>query len=98
MIYYPLYGYCFVFIVNQARCEWTQLKNSETLKDYFTDYWNMNDLIYLICNFIVMIANLFGYSREWQITLSAISVCFLWFKVFDWLRLFDNTAFFIRLI
>lgn len=29
LIYYPLYGYCTVFIVNQARCEYIQWKMSE---------------------------------------------------------------------
>ena len=31
-------------------------------------------------------------------TAGTISVIFLWFKVFDWLRLFDGTAFFTKLI
>ena len=31
-------------------------------------------------------------------TAATISVIFLWFKVFDWLRLFDGTAFFTKLI
>ena len=30
--------------------------------------------------------------------IGAISSSFLWFKVLDWLRLFDQTAFFIKLI
>ena len=30
--------------------------------------------------------------------MAAFSICFLWFKVFDWLRLFSGTAFFIELI
>ena len=59
----------------------------------------MNDLVYLILNTFVLTSNLIGLiSIESQRTLAAISVCFLWFKVFDWLRLFDTTAFFISLI
>ena len=71
---------------------------SDSNLDYLLDYWNINDLIYLIINSFVMICNLLGHYKEWQVTLSAIAVCFLWFKVFDWLRLFDTTAFFVLLI
>ena len=38
------------------------------------------------------------YTLETQRFVAAIQVCFLWVKVFDWLRLFDGTAFYIRLI
>ena len=59
----------------------------------------MNDLIYLILNSIVLIVNMLDLIDMYdQRTIAAISVCFLWFKVFDWLRLFDTTAFFISLI
>ena len=64
------------------------------------DFWNMNDLTYLILNLVVMFMNLVDHdgTLEKQRTLASVSVCFLWFKVFDWLRLFDGTAFFIKLI
>ena len=60
----------------------------------------MNDLTYLILNLVVMLMNLLDHegTLEWQRTLASVAVCFLWFKVFDWLRLFDGTAFFIKLI
>ena len=38
--------------------------------------------------------NTIGYQRY----LAAVSVCCLWIKVIDWLRLFDGTAFYIQLI
>ena len=100
MFYYPLLGYCLIFIINQARCEYIQWKNSETNMEYFSDYWNMNDLTYLILNILVMMMNVFDHENTiiLQRTFAAISACFLWFKVFDWLRLFDCTAFFILLI
>ena len=100
MFYYPLLGYCLIFIMNQARCEYIQWKNSETNMEYFSDYWNMNDLTYLILNILVMMMNVFDHENTiiLQRTFAAISACFLWFKVFDWLRLFDCTAFFILLI
>ena len=100
MFYYPLLGFCLIFIMNQARCEYIQWKNSETNMEYFSDYWNMNDLTYLILNILVMMMNVFDHENTiiLQRTFAAISACFLWFKVFDWLRLFDCTAFFILLI
>ena len=60
----------------------------------------MNDLTYLILNLLVMFMNLVDHNGtlETQRTLASVSVIFLWFKVFDWLRLFDSTAFFIKLI
>ena len=60
----------------------------------------MNDLTYLILNLVVMFMNLVDHdgTLETQRTLASVSVCFLWFKVFDWLRLFDSTAFFIALV
>ena len=60
----------------------------------------MNDLTYLILNLVVMFMNLLDHegTLEAQRTLAAVSVCALWLKVFDWLRLFDGTAFFIKLI
>ena len=64
------------------------------------DYWNMNDLTYLVLNLIIIFMNLLEHEAtiEVQRTIASISVCLLWFKVFDWLRLFDSTAFFIKLI
>ena len=61
----------------------------------------MNDLIYLVLNTVVILSNACPYihmSMEWQRTLSTFAIVFLWFKVFDWLRLFDNTAFFVLLV
>ena len=30
--------------------------------------------------------------------IGAILICLIWFKMFDWMRLFDSTSFFIKLI
>ena len=37
-------------------------------------------------------------SLQTQRFMAAISVCCLWLKLFDWLRLFEYTAFYVRLI
>ena len=60
----------------------------------------MNDMIYLVTNYIVMLSSIFGdiIPREIMRNFAAFSIICLWFKVYDWLRLFNNTAFFVRLI
>ena len=55
--YFPLAGFTFVFICNQFSSEFVQWKESESNKDYFMDYWNMNDLTYLLLNLIVLVSN-----------------------------------------
>ena len=58
-------------------------------------------MIYLTTNTLILVSSLFegllldNYQMR---TAGTISVIFLWFKVFDWLRLFDGTAFFTKLI
>ena len=63
MSYYILFGFCSIYIMNQARCEIIQCYYCETYFDYFTDYWNVNDLIYLILNILIMAMNLFDDDR-----------------------------------
>ena len=50
------------------RCEYVQWKTSDSNIEYFSDYWNINDLIYLVLNMKVMVANLLdreGASLEY---------------------------------
>ena len=60
----------------------------------------MNDLTYMILNLVIMFMNLMDHdgTLETQRTLASVSVCFLWFKVFDWMCLFDATAYYIKVI
>ena len=60
-----IFGFVFVFICNQSRCEYTQWKNCDSWQDYLFDYWNMNDMVYLIGNSVVMMINL--YMREFEV-------------------------------
>ena len=59
-MYCPLFGFCAMFIANQALCEIVQWKNCETNSEYFFDYWNINDLVYLILNTFVLFCNVFN--------------------------------------
>ena len=57
MIYYPLLGLCWMFIINQLKAEWVQFKEEGYGIEYFLDYWNFNDMMYLILNSLVIICN-----------------------------------------
>lgn len=47
----------------------------------------------------VNLAEVDGYlSLAEQRLIAAISLMFMWLKVFDWLRLFEKTSFYIKLI
>ena len=101
-VYYILCGMTFIFFVNQVNCEIKQYFASEEGLDYFKDLYNVNDQAYLILNFLVLLMTLNGdngfVNRNLQRTLAAISSFLLWVKVIDWLRLFQNTAFYVHLI
>ena len=57
-------------------------------------------MVYIILDLVVMFMSLLGGSEsiEEQRGIAAISGFFLWLKVFEWLRLFEGTAFEISLI
>ena len=98
-LYYFHFAATAVFMTNQIKCELTQLQNEASYADYFLDFWNFNDFIYLGLNFLVLLSNLTGACGiELQRTMAATSACFLWIKMLDWLRLFPTTAFYMSLV
>ena len=60
LVYFPLLSFCSIFIFNQAMCEFKQWHASETNADYFLDFWNMNDLVYLVLNIFILTVNFCG--------------------------------------
>ena len=99
IIYYPLLGFTLAFKMNLVMTEIRQWQHSDSNWEYLLSIWNLNDLVYLILNFVVIIAHHFSLGNLHNIRIvAAISSCFLWLKILDWLRLFDKTAFFIFLI
>ena len=60
----------------------------------------MLDFTYTTLNFVVLVMNFFMQKELLQVQrfMAAISAICLWFKLFDWLRLFEKTAFYVRLI
>ena len=55
---------------------------------------------YITLNLVILVMNYFAKKEflQAQRFMAAISAICLWLKLFDWLRLFGETAFYIRLI
>lgn len=87
------------FWFNLAYYECVQLKAEGW--SHFSDFWSIIDFIHLTMNpFIVLIS----LPREPPVDMSILRImaafasCATMIKVYDWMRLFDSTAFFILLI
>ena len=84
--------------------EWNQLQGVEKATDYFLDVWNIVDLQGLLLsafvNFAIIIHRFGGdlCSMTLLRVLAAFASFFLLVKLYDWLRLFQNTAFYMELI
>ena len=89
----------FPFWLNSTRNEFKQLKALRV--DYFKSMWNVVDVANITLTALVIVTSfkpLAFYSSETNKVIASIASCLLTFKVFDWLRLFENTAFFILLV
>ena len=68
---------------------------------FFKRFWNWNDIFMLSSSAFVMFACLAPGNLVDMATLrviAAVSSCFLIGKCFDWLRLFEQTSFYIQLL
>ena len=78
-----------------------QISALENKLSYFADLWNMNDFISLLFT-IIIIATSVEHNTVIAVenlrAMAAIASCTLMIKVFDWLRLFEGTAFYILLV
>ena len=85
----------------QIMNEIEQMKGSESFREHFDSLWNKNDAIWLILSPIIVLASI--PSNPWiemenLVTLSSIATFSMLVKVFDWMRLFDQTSFYVLLI
>ena len=97
--HYPLLGFLIVFIAHLVKVEYLQMRNQGVIK-HFEDPYNWADLIQLTMSIVFVLLNFIDYGvldMTNQRTWSAILVLLLFYKFFDWMRLFDGTAFFMRL-
>mmetsp|Transcript_34071 Transcript_34071/g.45898 ORF Transcript_34071/g.45898 Transcript_34071/m.45898 type:complete len:178 (+) Transcript_34071:2258-2791(+) len=78
--------------------EGIQLYNSKQNFDYFRSGWNWIDLSSILLNWIVVILNAKLHDihklRDW----ASLAVILMWLKLFYWMRLFQPTAFFLRML
>ena len=71
------------------------------MRDYFKNPWNVNDFISLSLTLVIVVLSVQEQaylSPEILRQLAAIASCALLLKVYDWLKLFDRTAFYILLL
>ena len=69
--------------------------------DYFFDLINMMDLFTYFFNSTLIITTMLRYeilSLENRCIVCSILAIVMWVKMLDWLRMFDSTTFFIKLI
>ena len=59
--YTPILGFVLTLLLNQFMTEYRQWKTSDTNMQYITNLWNLNDMIYLLLNFTVILMNILGY-------------------------------------
>ena len=66
--------------------------------EYLQDFWNILDQMSFFANATTLILHSIDSSIPSQKTAAAISIFLLYIKFFYWLRLFDSTAAFIRML
>ena len=99
---YAIINLCSLFY--QLYIESVQLFQSDDPKrftKYFTNPMNLFDLFqYMTCLMMMILSmlNLDWPTLPTRRIIAALLVFILWFKMFDWMRLFDSTSFYIKLI
>lgn len=87
--------------------EYKQLKDAESLSEYFFDFWNINDLLpplIIISLAFLSLARMFENMKENHTWLSVYAISFsiailcMWFKILHFMRIFDATNFLVRAI
>ena len=90
-----------VLLCVAIRIEALQILSMESKLDYFKEAYNWLDLTGLIFSLLVLVLTICGLewiSIEALRVIAAIASFSLANKFYDWLRLFDETSFFILLI
>ena len=85
--------------------EITQMWKSETIGEYFSDFWNCIDVMsltlnygFLVMHFINLLLKEAFFSHNLILDVGSWSMFFMWIKVFYWFRLFATYAKYIKLI
>lgn len=90
--------WCFV-----AYNEVKQLRNSPVWYKYFASFWNWADITGCLLNIFIIVCGMIQNEEPYvsnetlRIFAAIASFCIL-LKAFDWMRLFEGTAFYILLV
>lgn len=77
------------------------MRKKENAIRYFTNPMNIVDLMMYLLNAALIVLTFFRVdipSTGTRRVMGAIVVCLIWSKMFDWMRMFDATSFYIKLI
>ena len=90
-----------LFIGYQIFQEVIAFSAADSFWDHFSSWWNFNDLFWMALSPVIIFActsDEFWFQREKLVTMSALVAFSMMMKLFDWMRLFSNTAHYITLI
>ena len=91
-----------LFIAFQFNMEYSQMKSELSPKEYFSQLRNISDVFMNSVNFmftlVVIICEADWPTIETRRVLVALMMIFLWTKMFEFLKVFDSTSFFVKLI
>ena len=91
-----------LLVIKQLHIEYVQLfHGDQKVYEYFTNFVNITDLVQYFLNtmlIIMTIAHVKFPSLEVRRVMCSFLVCIIWSKMFDWMRMFDSTSFYIKLI
>ena len=78
------------------------MKSELSPKEYFSQLRNISDVFMNSVNFmftlVVIICGADWPTIETRRVLVALMMIFLWTKIFEFLKVFDSTSFFVKLI
>lgn len=77
--------------------ELIQLNNS-SFAEYIGDFWNMTDMVSMSLNVAIIAMSNTGTDMKQVRIFAAVAIFVLWIKMFFWMRLFDSTSGFIRML
>jgi hypothetical protein len=63
-----------------------------------SDYWNWFDQLLFITCLATLFIHWFGDDLRKQLKLGSIALFFVYLKFFYWMRIFDSTAAFLRML
>jgi len=102
---YIFTGISMLIMMSFAALEITQMWKSESLSDYFADFWNCIDVLSISLNYVFLVMFLINliikesyFTHNLILDIGSWSMFFMWIKVFYWFRLFATYAKYIKLI